>query len=210
MHDSAGLSGELQHLRHRWACSLRVAVLTFLVLGLSISASGAQAAPTSRVHVYLIRGGLNVFSLGMDEMAAKLQRLGIYATVSNHLLWPMLAEEAAAEYKSGRVRTIILVGHSWGAGAVSSMSARLGALGVPVRLAIGLDPSSHATVSGHVRRYINYYIASGIGEPVNRDFAQFHGSLQNVDVSKLGVGHFDIDKNQEIQEMVIREIRAAI
>ena len=76
-------------------------------------------------------------------------------------------------------------------------------------LAIGLDPSSHATVSGHVRRYINYYIASGIGEPVNRT-RQFHGSLQNVDVSKLGVGHFDIDKNQEIQEMVIREIRAAI
>lgn len=208
MYDGTG-GGRLRSLSQPWVHSVRLAVMTSLVLALSIAASGAQAATTSKVHVYLIRGGLNVFSLGMDEMAAKLQRLGIYATVNNHLLWPMLAEEAAAEYKSGRVRTIILVGHSWGAGAVTSMSARLGELGVPVRLVIGLDPSSHSTASGHVGRYINYYIASGIGEPVDRT-RQFHGSLQNVDVSKLGVGHFDIDKNQEIQERVIREICAAI
>jgi hypothetical protein len=212
---------ELQFLPlQRASRMLPVLALTFLVLGLAITpsvAQAAQAAATSKVHIYLIRGGLNVFSLGMDEIAAKLQRLGIHATVHNHLVWPLLAEEAAAEYKSGRVRTIILVGHSWGAGAVTSMAAHLGVLGVPVKLAIGLDPSSHAAVSGNVGRYINYYISDGIGEAIDRS-PQFHGKLENVDVTKLPkmpdirsiVGHFTLDKNQALQDRVIREIRAAI
>src|SRR5580658_6728771 len=34
--------------------------------------------------VYLLRGFLNVFSLGMDDLARKLQADGIPATVTNH------------------------------------------------------------------------------------------------------------------------------
>jgi pimeloyl-ACP methyl ester carboxylesterase len=206
-----GFYNELPFLPQlRWSRMLRVLALTFLGLGLSIVAGAAQASATSKVHIYLIRGGLNVFSLGMDEIAAKLQRMGLHATVHNHLVWLLLADEAAAEYKSGRVRTIIVVGHSAGAGAVTSMTARLGELGVPVKLAITLDPAFHQTASGRVSHFIDYYVASGIGTAVDRG-RQFRGTLQNVDVSKLPrVGHFNIDKNQAIQERVIKEIRAAI
>jgi acetyl esterase/lipase len=146
----------------------------------------------------------------MDELATKLQQHGIHTTVDNYLAWPTLAEQAAAEYKTGRARVIILVGHSSGAVAVTSMAARLSEVGVPVKLAVGLDPTSRMTTTGHIDRYINYYIANGFGDPVDRG-QDFSGVLQNVDLENMAdVGHFNIDKNNILQGMVIREILAAV
>jgi predicted esterase len=200
-------------LLRRWCWyPLQVAALSLLMLALSIDVSLAQATlnPKPRDHVYLLRGFANVFSLGMDQIATRLQHQGIDTTVDNYLSWPALAEEAAAEYKSGRVRTIILVGHSSGAVAVTSMATRLSELGVPVKLAIGLDPTSHMTASGHVDRYINYYIANGFGDRVDKG-PQFSGVLQNVDLEHMsGVGHFNIEKDRAVQGMVMRDIQAAL
>ena len=190
----------------------QVATLSLLMLALSIGVSLAQASsnPKPHDHVYLLRGFANVFSLGMDQIATKLEYQGIDTTVANYVSWSTLAEEAAAEYKSGRVRTIILVGHSSGAVAVTSMATRLSELGVPVKLAIGLDPTSHMTASGHVDRYVNYYIANEFGDPVEKG-RQFSGVLQNVDLKHMrGVNHFNIDKDRAVQGMVIRDIQAAL
>src|SRR5437868_2873691 len=110
-------------------------VITLSLL-LVIGASSASAAPAkSSAKVYLLRGFANVFSLGMDELATKLQQRGIRAEVSNHLAAAGLAAEAAADYKAGRTRSIILIGHSWGALAVVDMVQMLGEAGVPVALA---------------------------------------------------------------------------
>jgi hypothetical protein len=192
--------------------SLQAAALSLLMLAFSIGVSLAQvsSSPKPRDHVYLLRGFANVFSLGMDQIATKLQHQGVDTTVANYVSWPTLAEEAAVEYKSGRVRTIILVGHSSGAVAVTSMATRLSELGVPVKLAIGLDPTSHMVASGHVDRYVNYYIANGFGDPVDKG-SQFSGVLQNVDLERMpGVGHFNIEKDRAVQGMVIRDIQAAL
>src|SRR6516165_6101729 len=191
---------------------LQALALSFVLVGFSISIASAQTLSPSQpgAHVYLLRGFANVFSLGMDQIATKLQQRGIHATVDNYLAWPSLAEQAAAEYKSGRVRTIILVGHSSGAVAVTSMAARLSQAGVPVKLAIGLDPTSRMTTTGHIDRYINYYIANGFGDPVDKG-KDFSGVLQNVDLEHMAdVGHFNIDKNSRLQGMVIRDILAAV
>jgi hypothetical protein len=161
-------------------------------------------------RVYLLRGLMNVFSLGLDEIGTKLQAQGIPITVANFVSWSSLAEEAAAEYKSGRVRTIILVGHSAGATVLPDMVARLSQLGVPVKLAIGLDSTFRTKLAGHADRYINFYIASGVGEPVART-KDFRGALENVDVQSIpGVGHISIDKNQLIQQKVISAIDAVV
>jgi hypothetical protein len=200
------LSVTQRHLRH-----LQAAVLSLVLVGFSISIASAQTSSPSQpgAHVYLLRGFANVFSLGMDEIATTLRQHGIHATVDNYLAWPSLAEQAAAEYKSGRTRAIILVGHSSGATAVTEMAARLSQLGVPVKLAIGLDPTSRMTTTGHVDRYINYYIANGFGDPVDRG-QDFSGVLQNVDVEHMpDLSHFNIDKDNRLQGMVIREILAA-
>lgn len=184
-----------------------------LVLALALSpftASFAHGAPAVRAHVFFVRGFLNVFSLGLDEMASKLQRQGIYASVSNHLLWASIADEAAAEYKSGRINTIILVGHSSGATVLPKMIARLSGEGVPVKLAIGLDSIFHTSLSGRVGEYINFYVADGAGTLV-RKTRNFHGILENINVDTIpGVGHLTIDKNPVIQQRVIAAIDAAV
>jgi hypothetical protein len=196
-------------------------IATALLLLLPIVASPAQAAPAqaapetaaaraSTAHVYLLRGVLNVFSLGLDQIAARLQAQGIQVTISNYVFWSSLANEAAAEYQSGKTKTIILVGHSSGATSLPDMVARLDQLGVPVKLAIGLDSVFHTSLSGRVGRYINFYVANGAGTPVERTRG-FQGTLDNVNVASVpGVGHLTIEKNQIMQQKVIGEIDAVV
>lgn len=186
--------------------------LLLLVVPIGVSTAGAVGAPApgpSGAHVYLLRGVLNIFSLGMDQIAAKLQRQGINATVANYLSWSSLADEAAAEYRSGRTKTIILVGHSSGATALPDMVARLDQLGAPVKLAIGLDSVFRTSLAGRVGRYINFYIANGNGEPVART-RQLRGELENVDVGRLGMAHLSIDKNEIMQQKVISAIDSVV
>jgi hypothetical protein len=220
-----GLCGEimnpfgsyLKHLvTHRlparlWLRSLQAVSVGLLLLALPVGAAANAATPasaTTGAHVYLLRGVLNVFSLGLDEIASKLAAQGIPTTVVNYLSWSSLADEAAAEYRSGRVRTIILVGHSSGATVLPDMVARLDQLGAPVKLAIGLDSVFRTSLSGRVGKYINFYIANGNGEPV-APTRQLQGSLENVNVQSVpGVGHVTIDKNEIIQRKVISAIDA--
>ena len=199
--------------RQLWLRSLQVLAMTLLLaipVGAGTANAMAAAAPATGAHVYLLRGVLNIFSLGLDDIAAKLERQGTPVTVANFVSWSSLADQAAAEYRSGKVRTIILVGHSSGATALPDMVARLGQLGVPVKLAIGLDSVFRTKLAGHAERYINFYVASGPGEPVTRT-KDFRGALENVDVQTVpGVGHLSIDKNQIMQQKVISAIDAAV
>jgi hypothetical protein len=189
----------------RRSVPLRAAAIAVSLLGvLSLSAGAAHAAPTaSGAHVYLVRGLLNVFSLGLDEIGAKLEQQGIKVTLHNYLAWASIADDAAAEYKSGRATTIILVGHSSGATSLPDIVARLDQQGVPVKLAIGLDSIYHTSLTGRVGRYINFYVANGVGKRVEKA-KKFSGTLENVDVENVpGISHLSIDKNQLIQQKVI-------
>jgi hypothetical protein len=204
----AGLVDRILTRCRRWSRPLRTTAITLALLTLPIAGNPANAAPAaSDAHVYLLRGVLNIFSLGLDDIAAKLQQQGINATVANYLSWESLANEAAAEYRSGRTRTIILVGHSSGATVLPDMAARLDQLGAPVKLAIGLDSVFQTSVAGHVGRYLNFYVANGAGTQVGKS-RQFHGALENVDVGGMGVGHLTIDKNLAMQQRVISAIDA--
>src|ERR1700742_2086559 len=161
---------------------LRSAAVALLLLALPVSTSESRAVPAQAgggAHVYLLRGVLNIFSLGLDDIAAKLQAQGIPVTIINYLGWSSLADEVAADYRSGRVRTIILVGHSSGATVLPDMVERLDHLGAPVKLAIGLDSVFRTSLQGRVGRYINFYVGNGNGEPVART-SRLHGTLENV------------------------------
>jgi len=201
-----GLAGKSS----RWSC-FRALTVIFLLLAVPAGAYAAPPKPAARAtaHVYLLRGVLNVFSLGMDQIASKLQQQGIRASVSNYLFWSSVADEAAADYRSGRVRTIILVGHSSGATVLPDVVERLNRHGVPVKLAIGLDSVFHTTLSGRVGRYINFYIGNGVGTPVARG-KQLQGELTNVDVERMGVGHITIDKSEVLQQRIIAAILSAL
>ena len=191
--------------------SLRAVAIALLLFGLSVHPGNAHAAPQkTTAHVYLVRGVLNIFSLGMDQIAARLQQQGIAASVHNHVLWASVADDAAAEYRSGRINMVILVGHSSGATALPDIVARLDQQGVPVKLAIGLDSVFRTSLAGRVGRYVNFYVANGAGKPV-QPAAGLKGTLENVDVETVpGVSHLTIDKNEIMQQKVISAIDAVV
>src|ERR1700756_1775995 len=194
----------------RWMIALQAAMVAIVLIGLPLKANALPSAQAAQTHVYLMRGVLNIFSLGMDQMAYRLQQQGINASVHNHMLWSSVANDAAAAYKSGKIKTIILVGHSSGATCLPDIVASLSAQGVPVKLAIGLDSVFHTSLTGKVGRYINFYIANGAGTRVEKT-KNFSGELDNVDVERVpGISHVSIDKNEVIQQKVIAAIDAAV
>jgi hypothetical protein len=167
------------------------------------SAQKRAPAQTSTAHVYLLRGLLNIFSLGMDDLSQKLERRGIRTSVHNHSEWETLSDQIAARYKAGNKGAIILVGHSLGADAVMFMGEYLGKKGVPVALIVPFDGTGSFAASSNVQRVMNL---------TQRDYAYmkrghgFRGELSNIDVSGQGYGHTDIDKADRLHNMVINKV----
>jgi hypothetical protein len=149
---------------------------------------------------------MNVFSLGLDELETKIEKRGIRAEVYNHTSWSRLASEIAADYKSGKTRPVILIGHSSGAAAVVDLVAALGQAGVPVALAVTLDTSSRAIPGGRVGTFLNLYSSTGAFSKGTG----FHGNLVNMDLGKNPqVGHFSIDKVEAVHALILRHIASA-
>ncbi len=170
---------------------------------LSPSATRSDVGPA---HVYLLRGLMNVFSLGMDDLAQKLEREGIPASVRNHIEEAQIVEEIAGRYRAGDRRPIILIGHSLGADAVMMMSEQLGRLGVPVALVVLFDGTQPMAASENVARVMNFTqhvaITAGPG---------FHGELETIDESgDASVTHTTIDKSPRLQAAVIGKIKTIV
>jgi hypothetical protein len=169
------------------------------------SVSRHQVQARSGPQVYLVRGFLNVFSLGMDTLANKLNSRGISVTVINHTEWRSLSDQIAAGYKAGRRGPIVLAGHSFGADAIMEMADYLGRQGVPVALVVPFDGTSTHAASANVARVLNFYKTSGM---VITPGPGFRGQLTNFYISDPNVGHSDVDDLPNLHAMVIARIRA--
>jgi fermentation-respiration switch protein FrsA (DUF1100 family) len=175
--------------------------------------SGARAHTTttrddaSHPHVYLMRGLLNIFSLGMDQLAAQIARNGIDATVYNHSVEESVVGTIVQKYRAGDHGPYILVGHSLGADAVMVMAQQLNTQGVPVALVVPFDGTESYAAPANVSCVVNLtqrryaYVQAGAG---------FHGKLSNVDVSSdTSIDHVTIDKSPRLQAMALKEILQA-
>ena len=204
----------------------RVAAGASVVAALGVSGAAAQstkpahaAAPhaasnhapsrddASHPHVYLMRGLLNIFSLGMDQLAAQIARNGIDASVYNHSVEETVVGTIVQKYRAGDHGPYILVGHSLGADAVMVMAQQLNAQGVPVALVVPFDGTESYTAPANVSCVVNLtqrkyaYMQAGAG---------FHGKLSNVDVSSdTSIDHVTIDKSPRLQAMALKEIMQA-
>ncbi|QDM16960.1 hypothetical protein FNL55_13925 [Tardiphaga sp. vice352] len=181
-------------------------ILLTMVASLSICTDAAAAGGKRPGHVYLLRGILNVFSLGMDQLAYKLEAVGVAATVSNHTSWRGLADDMAAKYRAGNREPIILMGHSAGADATISIARRLQDAGVPVALIVNFDPVSPDPVPPNVKQVVNYYVPAGWGAAVAAD-KKFKGQLANVNENAT-TNHFSIDKDDGLQRQTIARVLA--
>jgi pimeloyl-ACP methyl ester carboxylesterase len=188
---------------------------TAVLAGLIVLPAAAQSAvkiaepgaTASRPHVYLMRGLLNIFSLGMDQLAVQIQRNGIDAGVYNHTLESAIVEQIAAKYRASDHGPYILVGHSLGADAVMMMAQQLNAKDVPVALVVPFDGTGSYVAPRNVACVLNLtqrryaYMRAGAG---------FHGMLSNVDVSNdTTIDHFTIDKSPRLQAEALRYVLQA-
>jgi Thioesterase domain len=225
------MSGGLRRsaVRQRQAQSMRrIAAHAFFIVALGIGPAAAaqtakpvaHAAPAhagaahsasrddgSHPHVYLMRGLLNIFSLGMDQLAAQIARNSIDASVYNHSAEETVVRAIVQKYRGGDHGPYILVGHSLGADAVMLMAQQLNAQGVPVALVVPFDGTGSYAAPANVNCVFNLtqrnyaYMQAGAG---------FHGKLSNVDVSSdTSIDHVTIDKSPRLQAMALKEILQA-
>lgn len=168
------------------------------------------ATPAIAEEVYMIRGFLNVFSDGMNQMTRQLQSKGIRARAISNGAWQDAANDIIRRAKQKKVSyPIVIAGHSLGGVEAPRFANALGAAGVPVALVIGLDPGfpQPPAFRKGTKRVVNYKIPSGKNY---RKGAGFKGSITTIDVSKYGTDHVGIDKNRKVQSLVISQIRKTV
>lgn len=171
-------------------------------------APAGNAKAMGETRVYLLRGLLNVFSLGMDTLGEKLNAGGIRAEVLNHDSWTALALRIAGDYRRGERGPVILIGHSLGADVLFQLAERLDGDGVPVRLIVTFDPTNSYAVPKNVDYMLNLFQHNGFGRRVAAG-PGFRGELTNMDLtSDRSIDHTSIDKSPALHNLVIEKIRA--
>jgi ABC-type sugar transport system substrate-binding protein len=186
----------------------RLASATLLIALSVMSASSASAATAGHKKVYLLRGLTNVLSPGIDHLNEELQRRNVDVTIANHAFSDSLALEAIDGCKSGRISSIVLVGHSLGASAAVSMAEQLQRAGLHVALIVTIDPVTKIVVPNNVHVLRNYFLSSGVGTVVERN-GRFRGTLQNVDMGKTEYGHVSLTNAPVVQNQAMRDILSA-
>jgi hypothetical protein len=168
----------------------------------------AIAAPASAEEVYLFRGGFDIFSTGMNQMARELQAKKVKATSQSFMSWQSVANDIVKRSKTKKVSyPIIVLGHSFGADAVTEFANFLGQNGISTELVIAFDATGTRTLSKGAKKVINYR-SSQIGLFVKGP--GFRGSLSHIDVSKYGANHFTIEQVKEVQALAMKEVLAKV
>ena len=154
-----------------------------------------SAAADSKVKVYMLGGILNISS-GLRVLAGKLAQRGIAATVYESEDPDLVAEVIMRDYQNKKVRQIVLIGYSAGAGSAVLIAGRLNKGLMPVALLITLDPVADFTVPHNVKRAINFYVGNALVL-----------GATNVKVDAPGIAHLSIQYLGSIHEKIIDYIK---
>jgi len=153
-------------------------------------------------QIFLFKGLADIFSAGMDTLAAKLAARGVVARVANHSTSDSLADAVIQRYRAGGRGPIVIIGHSLGADAAVEMAQRLNEARVPVALVVGFGATRSFDIPPNVGRAVNYY--QGYKAWRGPRVANF-----NMD-NAAGVNHFNIEKIDRLQNETVSRVIAAI
>lgn len=178
------------------------------VLSTALIGSTLSVTPAAAEEVYMIRGFLNVFSEGMNQMTGRLRRAGVRVSSHSNGEWSSIADNIIKRHRRGKVSfPIVVAGHSLGGVELPQFANKLGKAGIPVKLVIGLDAgfANPQPFGKGAQRVIHYKIPNGNSF---RRGAGFSGKISNIVIS--GVDHVGIDKARSVQNKVIGNIRSAV
>lgn len=167
-------------------------------------------------EVHTMRGGLGIFSIGMNTLrdsVAKQYHIPAYSTMWYHA--GGVTRFIIASYRQ-HPRPIILVGHSLGANEQIKVARNLNKVGIPVALLVTVDAVSQTIVPPNVQQALNIYkpgfvpMFSGLKlRAVNPQKTH----IDNVNVATLNdvhVNHFTVDKDAVVQAMIMERIKKVI
>jgi hypothetical protein len=168
----------------------------------------SDAAPTGKLadagEVYLLRGGFNIFSTGMDELAAKMRARGINARSSGHAQWEEVAADARAHYLANHA-PIILVGHSWGVPGAVLVARALAKTSTPVALMVFYDSTDSMVIPANVKRVINLRSKAAMGAHLTVTGGYgFGGVIETEDRPEYG--HLNLDNAPALHEETIAAV----
>jgi Thioesterase domain len=160
----------------------------------------------SETHVYLMRGLLGIFSLGMDDLAGKLNTRGFRANVYGYEVWQTIADQIVERRRSGHTGPVVIIGHSLGANATFDVADNLNGRDVPVLLAVIFDATEVRRVPANVGTFINFYARDGFGHQAVAG-PGFLGELDNFDLTADGtITHTNIDALDRFHQLVIDKL----
>lgn len=186
----------------------------------TLSAPLPESAANARI--YITRGLVADYSLGMNILAQKLQDLGLQATVIDKDQYDAAREEMVNSYQqSGGALEFFIIGHSMGSDDAIRIAAQLDENDVPVRLVAVLDAGFPPGVTDNVERCTCYYIPTPVGEtipifaghPISLADGNSRTILENIPFTKDNFGdmvgcatHFNVDVNNYAHILIIDEI----
>lgn len=176
-----------------------------------VPASATKPGVTRTGEVYLLRGLANVFSTGMDGIGSKMKAKGLNVKLSNHTTWKSIANDIIrrSKVRGGVSYPIVIMGHSFGAGASAKMATYLGQNGIEVSYVAAFDPSHTHYVGANISKVSNFYVSGQDGAASHNVILEgpgFRGRLENINVGKdpqYRVNHFNVEKNPKIHTKVI-------
>ncbi len=187
------------------ASALTAALMIALAIVPAGAAEAKAKAKTSDVPpIYIMRGGLNIFSTGMDVLAKELTAKGYPAISDTFEDWRTQMAKVVAAYKE-HPYPVIIIGHSYGADTALLMAYRLRDQNVRVALLVFYDLTDPGRVPSNVDHVLNFRSSSATGINVTvTGGAHFSGTITNVTRSDLN--HLNIDKAEDLHKQTIAEI----
>lgn len=177
--------------------------------GTGASSNGANGKLPG--HVYLMWGlAGEIFSRGLDGLAAKIERGGVAASVHSMVEMGSITETIIRNYRRDPSSApVMLLGHSSGGDAVIAIAERLKAANIPVGLIFGFDPTPIAgRIPSNVEMFINLYQGTNIiGGGSAAAAADYRGRIINVDLREhREIVHITLDKSDVIHALVVDKV----
>lgn len=162
----------------------------------------------AQTRVYLMRGLFGVFSLGMDDLAGKLNAAGYNSSVYAWDNWPGVVDTISRRRADGDTGPVVVIGHSLGANSVFSVAGALQQQGIPIELAVTFDATEPQPVPANVAVFINFWARDGFGRPIPPS-PNYVGDLEDIDLSNQpGIDHTTIDALDRFHQFVIGKLDA--
>ena len=181
-----------------------LAAMALLFAALPLAAATAANKDDAKAPIYVFRGGLDIFSTGMNTLAKELKARGIPAVAENFMEWRDALADIEAAYRK-RPYPIIIIGHSYGANTALLMSYQLAKSDIPVALLVFYDLTDSGKVPPNVRHVLNFRSSSSTGIDVTvTGGTYFTGTIDNV--TRPDLNHINIDKAEDLHKQTIKAV----